>query len=478
MKALLSRYRPTYLRSLVYMLQSSEYNVGEYLSWVHRTSDFSRVERRKRLVMTPKAQLLLTWLWLMVTATWVYLGALLLFGGIGLAAWLWWALVVSLLAPYSLAYGLAVPLLMGQVLIQRPRERAITSRAKRKLAAHPGTKIAIAGSFGKTSFKYMLAAVLAEGKKVAATPGNMNTPLGISRFVEKLTSDEEVLILELGEYYPGDIEKLCQLVQPDIGVITGVNEAHLLRFKTLDRTVGTIFELADYLGDKPTYVNGESELVKTAARGGHLVYTCEGVGSWRISQAQTGLDGTKFTAAKDKHKIKAQSGLLGLHQIGPMAACIDVAYRLGLSVQQIEQGLAKTKPFEHRLQPRPATDGVVTIDDSYNGNPTGVRVVIEFLGGLKGHRRWYVTPGLKEMGPSTVQVHQNIGKQLAAAEIEKVILIRNSVTSFIAAGLNEGGFRGELIWFDDALTCFAALPNLTVTGDVVLLQNDWADQYA
>ncbi|MBW3538483.1 UDP-N-acetylmuramoyl-tripeptide--D-alanyl-D-alanine ligase [Candidatus Parcubacteria bacterium] len=522
-RAFLSRYRPRYKRSLVYMLQSSEYNVGEYLKWYRRTADFTRVERRKQLVWTPKARLLWASAWLLDLWAWIFVVTqlfLALWPSGPESIWLWgypatlaepaasWVLLLLTataiwLIPRFVAYGLALPLWLGRVLIQRPREKAMIKRAKRKLAEHPAAKIAIAGSFGKTSFKYMLATVLAEGKRVAAAPGNMNTPIGISRFVDKLTGNEEVLIFELGEYYPGDIRKLSDLVQPDVGIITGINEAHLLRFKTLERTVGTIFELADWLSavkgqrspteqtqDKPirqaqgghvkglVYVNGESELARLRAGAEHLLYTRKGVGKWQIKQAQTDLAGTRFVAQKDRVSITAASGLLGLHQIGPLAACIDLANRLDLSKQQIEAGIAKTKPFEHRLEPRPAADGVVTIDDSYNGNPTGVQMVIEFLGGLKGHRRWYVTPGLKEMGPSSDRVHRNIGQQLAAAGIEKVVLVKNSVTPRIAEGLEEGGFDGELIWFDDALKCFAALPNLTVSGDVVLLQNDWADQYA
>ena len=120
---------------------------------------------------------------------------------------------------------------------------------------------------------------------------------------------------------------------------------------------------------------------------------------------------------------------------------------------------------------------MVTLDDSYNGNPDGVKAVIEFLGSLKDHRRFYVTPGLVEMGGRTEQVHKEIGKRLAQAHIEKVVLIKNSVTPYLAQGLHEAHYDGEVVWFDDALSAFAALPHLTVKGDVVLLQNDWPDQY-
>ena len=79
-----------------------------------------------------------------------------------------------------------------------------------------------------------------------------------------------------------------------MGIITGVNEAHLQKFKTLERTVKTIYELADYLGEKPTYVNGESARARANVRSGHILYTRVGVGEWKIENQKTGLTGTSL----------------------------------------------------------------------------------------------------------------------------------------------------------------------------------------
>ncbi|HSX48312.1 MAG TPA: Mur ligase family protein, partial [Candidatus Nanoarchaeia archaeon] len=305
-----------------------------------------------------------------------------------------------------------------------------------------------------------------------------NTPLGIAKFAKTLTGDEEVLIFEMGEYYPGDIRDLCSLIDPSMGVITGINEAHLAKFKTLDRTVNTIFELGDHLGEQPLYVNSESQLAADRIEAGYPYrYSRQGVNGWRVSDVATSLEGTSFTATKDDVVIKARSRLLGLHQVGPLVAMIDIASALGLSAEQIDQGIAATRPFEHRMQPSRDAGGVVTIDDSYNGNPDGAKAAIEFLASLPG-RRFYVTPGLVEMGDHNQEVHREIGRALAKAEIDQVILIKNSATPYIAEGLQQASFKGKLTWYDDPLKCFAALPSMTVAGDVVLIQNDWTDNYA
>lgn len=467
---ILSMYRPLYLRALVYMLQENLYDFRPYFTWYVRTGDFSKVMNRKKLVMTTKAKLLLAWLWLLIAIGWL-ISAYLILNGLFV-----FLVLLVVIAPQVLAVGLVAPLAVGTILIQRPREKRIVAAAKTKLAAHKGIKIAIVGSFGKTTMKEILSAVLAEGKKVAATPGNMNTPLGISRFIDRLDGSEEVLIFELGEYYPGDIRDLCHLVQPDMGVITGINEAHLERFKSIDRTIATIYELADYLGDKPLWVNGESKLAAENLRKGNVAYTRKGVGPLKVQHAKTGLAGTDFQIVGGGTKLRLHSDLLGMHNVGPLAAGVAIAENLGLHSAQIEAGITKTKPFDHRMQPAEA-GGIWTIDDSYNGNPDGARVAIEFLADLKDHRRVYVTPGLVEVGSATADVHREIGRKLAG-NVDVVILVNNSATPFIAEGLKEKNFAGEVLWYDDGLSCLSALSQITKPGDVVLLQNDWSDNYA
>ncbi len=469
-----SRFHPRFIRSLVYMLQASEYKAQDYLMWLYDVEDFRFVEKRKQIKWSTKTALLVFVGWMLLisivsSGLWLILTTNLPFRHVLGAA-------IIILSPILVSYLILVPLTIIQLLVQKPIEFVIIYRAKKKLAKHHGVKIAIAGSFGKTSMREILKTVLSEDKEVAAPPHSYNTPLGISKFIKTLRGDEEVLVFELGEYYPGDVKRLCKLINPDIGIITGINEAHLQKFKTIERTVQTIYELADFLGDKPVYVNGESTLARDNARSNHIIYSREGIDDWCIKNALSDLSGTSFVMERNNFPMEIQSSLLGLHQIGPLALSVDLARRLGSTPSQIREGTSKTRPFDHRLAPSVDRNGVTTLDDSYNGNPDGVRAVITFLASLKG-RRFYVTPGLVEMGSKKEDVHREIGRELARAQIEKVVLIKNSVTPFIEEGLHEEKYQGEVIWFDEALKALAALPRLTVKGDIVLLQNDWPDQY-
>lgn len=300
MKYIWTRYTPNYLKTILYMLQSSEYHVGDYLVWFNRTVNFRAVMKRRKLDVTRKTQLLASVL-VLITAIVIITGIFLLLSSVNTVQFLVGILVVGL-TPWIIAYAIVIPLWIGTVFIQAPRERRMINRARQIIAQHPATRIAIAGSYGKTTAKEVLLTVLSEGKKVAATPGNMNTPIGICRFVDQLDGDEDILIFEFGEARVGDVKELSELTQPDIGIITGINEAHLSTFKTLDRTVRTIFELYDYLGKKPLYANIESILVRDHIKGKDAInqFGHSGTAGWVVSGAKVSVHGTEFSIQKKR----------------------------------------------------------------------------------------------------------------------------------------------------------------------------------
>jgi len=474
MKPILSHYRPRYIRALVYMLQSCEYEPTHYWKWYRRTHDFSQLEQRSHLDKTIKARVLIAVGWILAVSYWLSLSLLIYHQNRMI---LITAIIIGfILTPYLLAILIVIPV-WALGLGQKYYERRVIAQTITYLQKHPATKIAIAGSFGKTSMRQILYTILNEGQRTAAAEHNYNTPLGIGRFVSSLTGLEEVLIFELGEYYPGDVKRLASMTLPDLGIITGVNEAHLERFGSIERTTATIFELADYLGTKPVYVNADNDLSGQTASRTHIAYSTAGCGSVTINHVKVAADGTSFSVKLLGNHYAAHTKLLGTHNLGPIAAAATIALELGLTPAQVITGIAKTTPFEHRLEPSRRGD-VTYIDDSYNGNPDGVKAAIELLKTMPAHEHFYVTPGLVEMGTSSDAVHRQIGAWLAAANIEQVILIRSSVTEMIAKGLAEHNFTGRLRWFSTGPQAFRALPNLTVADDVVLLQNDWPDQYS
>ena len=115
-----------------------------------------------------------------------------------------------------------------------PRNRGYIVRAKRKIAESNCLKIGITGSFAKTSVKHFAAAIAGSKYRVAATPASYNTPMGVARTVFEQGLDCDLFFVEMGARRRGDIQELCDMVSPEIGVVTGICPQHLETFLTIE----------------------------------------------------------------------------------------------------------------------------------------------------------------------------------------------------------------------------------------------------
>lgn len=476
LRNLFSLYKPGYATALVYMLQSCEYQVRPYLAWIARTKDFSTVQQRRQLEKTRPARLLLAALRVGIVLQ-IFVSLLLIYAGLwhDVAAAAALGLVLIIIYPYVWAYLVAAPLWLGRAFIIQPKELQLIAESERVFAAHPGVKIAVAGSYGKTTMKELLHTVLSEGLKVAATPANKNVSTSHAYFAAKLKGDEDVLIIEYGEGEPGDVARFARLTHPTHAVITGLAPAHLDRYKTLQAAGKDIFTVANAV--KQVYVNEEAARIKPFMKKSYHTFSKKGALGWKVTNLKVDLHGTEFTLTKGKTSLKLHSGLIGRHQVGFLALVAALAMELGLTGKQVIAAVAKTRPFEHRLQPY-QLNGAWVLDDTYNGNLEGIRAGTELLKELPAKRKLYVTPGLVDQGEETAAVHHEMGMLIAAAKPDVVVLMQNSVTSYMQDGLQQAGFRGELRLESNPLEFYTNLTHILAAGDVLLMQNDWTDNYA
>lgn len=463
---------------VVYMLQNTEYHVGPYLKWFWHTTHFERVMYRRTLQPTKAARLLLLAVRLGVLAE-ILVGFYLLYlwHWHGLTGGLAFGLGLLLAYPVVWAHLVTLPLIMGREIMVRPRQTRAITASRQVFASFTGAKIAVAGSYGKTSMKELLLTVLSQGKHVSATPANKNVSISHAVFARKLSGQEDILIIEYGEGQPGDVKRFADITKPTHAVITGLAPAHLDRYKTLERAGQDIFSVGDVVPADHVYVNGESPDALAFVRPGQQLYGEKNALGWKINGVRVNLDGTRFTMQKGKHKLELRSGLLGRHQVGPLALAAALAHEFGLTNKQIESGVAATKPFEHRMEPY-MLSGAWIIDDTYNGNIEGVRVGAQLLKDLPAKRRIYVTPGLVDQGAKSAEIHEEMGKLIAGAKPDMVVLMEHSVTPFIQKGLEAAGYQGELLLENDPLNFYNNLNLFVAAGDLVLMQNDWPDNYA
>jgi UDP-N-acetylmuramoyl-tripeptide--D-alanyl-D-alanine ligase len=460
------------------MLQSSEYKVSAYLKWVQRTKNFSSVTQRRVLDRTKAARLLLAAIYIGIFIQLVF-GLLLIYYGAWhhLSGGVAFGVAVIISYPIVWAYLLVLPLVLGRELVDAPSEKKAIRQSVTQFSKHPGVKIAVAGSYGKTSMKEMLNTVLSQGLKVTATPANKNVSKSHAQFAKKLKGDEDVLIIEYGEGAPGDVERFAKITQPTYAVITGLAPAHLDQYKTLAAAGKDIFSLAAYLHGKNVYVNNDSADVKPFLKKSYSLFDNSGALGWKTSNIQTSLNGTSFHLNKGKKSLHLHSDLIGKHYVGYLSLVSALGLQFGLTDKQVIDGVGQTKPFEHRMQPYQLS-GAWIIDDTYNGNLEGIAAGTQLLKDIPANRKVYVTPGLVDQGDETERVHLQVGKLIADAQPDLVVLMRNSVTQYIEKGLKQGKYSGKLQIENNPLEFYTNLSHFVASGDLVVMQNDWTDNYA
>ena len=402
------------------------------------------------------------------------------------------AFLISDKTVYILRYSLIcfMPLLTPYMLfiayaINEPFEAILrkyyVSRTMQKLDRSNVIKIGITGSFGKTSVKEILKTIFLQKYRVLATPKSFNTPLGIALAVKGLDSTHDIFIAEMGARNKGDIKNLAKIVKPSYGVLTGVNNQHLESFETIENTMDTKFELFENLaqggkgffsfdnqGARELYDRFCGEKYTAGISGGDLVMATD---------ITTDSNGTTFILnIKGEQPVRVSTVLLGKHNVSNICLAAAVAYKVGMTAEEIAQGINRLSSIEHRLELMPNNKNIIIIDDSYNSNEAGVAAAMAVLDTFSG-RKIVLTPGLVELGKAENVVNFEMGKTLAK-HADIVIVIGKHNAEMLISGLTEGGFQLDHIMFAKTLNKGNAMLNEIVKeGDVVLFENDLPDNY-
>lgn len=510
------------------MLQIEEYESARFLAW-GRNGDWlvhpaavtgvvcvaativTNVVSEQATVVVAGAWLLaglcahLLWRWTPVKRALVFtarmkrlLGAAaLIVAAVGAAATVGVIVSPRLTAPFVALLALAVTALPVLALASanqamRPAERAVRNhylnRARRCLAELRPLTVAVAGSYGKTSTKHILAHLLG-GDDVLPTRKSFNTLMGVTRVVnEDLTATHRVFIVEMDAYARGEIAAICRLVHPQYAVVTSVGPQHLERFGTMSAIEDALYETIAELPPEGTAVvhlgdDGGRALAARARSEGRTVVTY-GLADTPdadvvASDVQSGSGGTAFTWTWMSRHLVRDVGipLLGRHQALNVTAALAVVELLGRDLDAAVQAAGTLQPVEHRLQ-RLETGGAVTvIDDSYNANPVGVHEGLDVLAGFDGGAKILVTPGLVELGSVEEAENRRYGEH-AAAVCDQVIVAEARPAAALVAGLRAGGLPAERIHSVRNLAeTTALLARLARPGDVVLFANDLPDTY-
>lgn len=384
---------------------------------------------------------------------------------------------------FSQSFALAANWLLKPV--EANINRKYYQDAERILRGMPDLKIiGVTGSYGKTSTKHYLNRILSEKYDVMMTPGSFNTTMGVIRTVrEYLKPYNEVFIVEMGAKQPGDIKEICDLVHPEIGIVTAVGEQHLESFKTIENVQRTKFELIDSLpADGLAIVNDDFPFVANRrvdnAECVRYAVSATDASDYRAEEISYSPRGTSFTVVTpDGDCIPFSTHLVGECNVSNLLAAIIVALRMGVAVEKIQYAVSNIEQVEHRLNMKRTAGGVTIIDDAFNSNPTGSKMALDVLKMMTGGRRIIVTPGMIELGDRQAELNEAFGRAIATSA-DIAIVVGEYNREAIVAGIESVNDRIAKIHkvntFNEAQQLLATMLK---AGDTILYENDLPDTF-
>ena len=353
------------------------------------------------------------------------------------------------LAPMPL-FVLVVSLFFSEIL-EKIKFQGFKNKALKKLGANKELKIIlITASYGKTSIKNFLFEILKDSFVCYKTPRSVNTMAGIIKDInENLSEQTQIYIAEAGARLKGDILEITKFLNPQIVIVGEIGAQHIEYFKTLDNIRATKLEALQSARLQMAFLHSST---KKEASENIEIY------DENLKDINANLDGISFTLDGKSYA----SPLLGKFNATNLAVCVKVARYLKMSDEAIKEALLNMKNVEHRLSKIEA-GGKLIIDDSFNGNFSGMSASYELVSTYAG-RKVLLTPGIVE---SDAEQNANLAKVID--EIFDLVIITSSLN---AQTLLKHIVKPKIIILKDKNKMQEILAQNTHAGDLILFSND------
>lgn len=272
----------------------------------------------------------------------------------------------------------------------------------------PSPVVGITGSVGKTSVKDLLAAVLRQRLRTAASARSFNNELGVPLTLLGAPDDVEATVLEMGARGVGHIRELCSIAEPTVGIVTRVAAVHTEVFGSIEEVALGKGELVEALPvDGVAVLNASDERVAAMAdRTSARVVTFGDLGEVRAEGLSLADDlRARFDLRSPWGSAPVSLGVRGTHQVDNALAAAAAALALGLSPADVSAGLGEAELSPWRMELGVTASGARVLNDSYNANPTSVVAALESLAALPARRRTAVLGVMAELGEREEEDH-------------------------------------------------------------------------
>ncbi len=332
--------------------------------------------------------------------------------------------------------------------------------------------VGITGSVGKSTTKEVVAQVLSQRYRTLKSPGNLNNEIGLPLTVLRLGSGYEHAVLEMGFYVPGEIAFLCDIAQPQVGVVSNVGTVHAERAGSQENIFLGKSELVQSLPeDGVAVLNFDDPWVrkmeeKTRARVFFYGLSPESE-LWADNVEGLGLDGIRFRLHYHRETLHVRIPMIGRHSVHTALRATAVGLVEGLTWQEIFDGLRQGHS-QLRLVAVRTEAGALILDDTYNASPESMLAALNLLSELDG-RKIAVLGDMLELGPYERQGHEMVG--MRAAQVAHTLLTLGPRARMIAEAARRAGMRSNrVIEFQTHEPIVDWLKRNLVSNDAVLIK--------
>lgn len=362
--------------------------------------------------------------------------------------------------------------------------------------------IGITGTNGKTTTKELVNAVLSRRFRTSATQGNYNNHLGVPLTLLAIPADAEIAIVEMGANHPGEIDFLCNIANPDFGLITNVGKAHLEGFGSFKGVIRTKTELYKHLAAMAgvIFVNADNEILMERAEKMAVLpsspsvlpgvipafpgatpsdYTADfsprGVNLPMASVVTYGSSMAadckgsfvsadpymKFYFEDDDNVYTVQTRLVGGYNFDNAMAAVCVGRYFGVELFDIKTAIEEYVPSNNRSQFM-QTERNKLILDCYNANPSSMKVAVDNFASMKAEQKMVILGGMRELGSDSVAEHKALYALLQKGGFERIMLVGEE---FRFAASNQG-----VEWYESCADLLDKLKSEPITGATILVK--------
>ncbi len=284
--------------------------------------------------------------------------------------------------------------------------------------------LAITGTNGKTTTKELTAAVLSRKFKVNFTLGNLNNHIGVPLTLLSMNKETEFGVVEMGANHPGEIKTLCEIANPNYGIISNIGKAHLEGFGSFEGVIQTKSELYDFLRmhEGKCFLNADNPVLSKQASGLEQVSYGKSTSYFMAGELASTDNYLVVKALFPKGWLYLKSKLIGDYNFENLLAAACVGKYFGIDPLEIQKAISEYTPSNNRSQLIRKEKNTI-IMDAYNANPTSMMAALINFSNIKNDHKCLILGDMLELGEASGEEHQKIVDFIEDQHFSEVLLI-------------------------------------------------------